>query len=926
MGQIKEVLITSAWRKTRRQIDIRDIRQFIHPVTITLFLCFSILLGFSIRTLNLPQLKEKYLLEGDCYRFLRQADIIASKGRLPQIDPMRWQPMGRDLSTHLNLFSYALAYSHRLLQLIQPNLTIYQVALYSSVSCYSLCLLFLYLIWRQIFDPSIGVLAVNLSAIFPSLNLHRSTAGFADRDAFCLLLWLGAFLFYLMSIDNRQIKAIIYAVISGIMAGMLALSWEGCGLATAIIAVWICLQILRGRFEPHDALVYSVWYTCYISIALSLTHAYRNVLLPYAFLAIVVPTVVLFCVIAFLSHLGKASWIRTLTNNFPFSKGIISCFLGGSVSILLFLSLAFLQSGHSLETLRLIQDNFMSPLGRSRLMRTVMELRDLSGPLWVRRYSVIIFTAIAGSVILVYRFFSSERIHFRFAMIGFELILCGTLLTLFVPLQNVSNSIYVATILAGSIVIFIAYMLSREIREAVPSNHEKVLLVLIWFFIVLFASRGAERYGFFLDPLVIVLSSFLIVKLLRFFTNGQTHPVLELCAIGILVISELYAGFRLSLWLGLTWWNILGLLALGLLFGGILISRLALNKGFHRQRFAYLGIILILVFFLGSGAIHKGFMTSSAEAVSRLINPPFPKLQDSFAEIAIHTDKKSTIAAWWDYGSMLNWHAKRATIIDEDHFIPYWIFMMARHVFAALSKEEALAFLRSHQATHLMITTNDIPRLLAISYIGSDATFDRAASISFLRPLTQKYVNPSVEVTDFIPSNLLTTTDVLELDGEKYIPGYWNIQRVSITYDHANDTWKAMVHGKADKKPFSKPPKEFRYGDKQSSHEKDGIPGSVVVFPNRDGKNFQAFYVSEVAKRLLAVRLYLFMEDIPGFSLVYDTNSITHCDPNGLRLWKLNYPKEIQAEDKYLSRDFPSTEKSLRESWQRGDFMGVQRF
>ncbi len=908
--------------KLTQQITIKHIVQ---PVTFTLFLSSSLLLCVSIRIANLPELKGKYLLESDAYRFLRQADIIVSQGHLPPTDPMRWQPAGRDLSTHLNLFSYVLAYSYRLLRFIQPPLTLYQVAVYSPVIYYSLCLLLLYLVWRRIFDPSIAILAVNFSAVLPSLNLHRSTAGFADRDAFCLLLWLGVLLFYLKAVDERHVKGYIYAFLSGVTAGMLALAWEGCGLATGMMAVWICLRILRERFEPHDARVYSIWYICFITIALSMTHAYRNVLLPYAFLAIVVPTVVLFCTLAFWELHRKTSWISVLPNHRLISKSIVSCMVGGFVSVLLFLLLTLLQSADIGEMFQLIQDNFMSPLGRSRLMRTVMELRDLSGPLWVGRYSILVLAAMAGSVVLVYRFFLSERVLFRTAMIGFELLLCGMLLSLFVTNQNVSNAIYSIAILAGSIAILTAYLLPHEMKEAIPSNHEKVLLVLVWLLIGLFSARGAERYGFFLDPLLSVLNSFLIIKAFRFFIKGQTNSATELCAIGVLMISELYAGFRLSLGLNLTWWSVLGLFVPGLLFGSILVSHLARHRISHRQRFAYLGIIFTLILFTSSDTFHSGFVRTNAELVSQVIIPPFPKLQDSFAEIANHTDEKSTLAAWWDYGSMLNWFAKRATVVDEDHFIPYWIFMIARHVFSGLSEEEALAFLRAHQATHLMITTNDLLRLSAITYTGADATGDRFASIHFLTPLNSQYIETSVERTDFIPHDFLAM-DVLELEGEKYPPEQWQIQSVSIDYNVAYNSWKAVVHGKAGRKHFSKPPMEFRFGNTQVSKEKDGVPGSVVLFPNQDGKNLQAFYVSEKAEHLLAVRLYLFMEDIPGFSLVYDTNSTARCDRDGLRLWKINYPEGMQPEEKYLARDFPPTEKKLKASWQRGDFIGFQKF
>lgn len=148
----------------------------------------SLFLCVFIRTANYPHLEETHLLGTDSYRFLRQANIIVSQGRLPKIDDQRWQLEGRDLSTSLNLFSYVLAYTYRFLHWVFPNISLYTVAVYSPIVCYAFCLLILYVLWRRIFDTSIALLAVNFTAIFPSLNLHRSSAGFADRDAFVLLL------------------------------------------------------------------------------------------------------------------------------------------------------------------------------------------------------------------------------------------------------------------------------------------------------------------------------------------------------------------------------------------------------------------------------------------------------------------------------------------------------------------------------------------------------------------------------------------------------------------------------------------------------------------------------------------------------------------------------------------------------------------
>ncbi len=954
-------------------------------VVLTIMLSTSLFLCVFIRTANYPRLEETYLLGTDSYRFLRQADLIVSQGHLPEVDTQRWQLEGRDLSTSPTLFSYVLAYAYCLLHWIFADISLYKVAVSAPIVCYSLCLLALYVLWKHIFDTPIALLAVNFTAIFPSLNLHRSAAGFVDRDAFVLLLWLVMFLFYLKaesgisktdsSADITQSSPLVKgikrssvcskwsiffsAAISGIVGGLIALSWEGVGLAISILSIWIGVRVLRGGFSRQSALVYVIWYLCFTVLVFTFTRAYHNIWVPYAFLTIVIPTITLFCTLTFFgeenSKTTKAEkpvslWKRLL--EFSRSSNIHRCLFGCVITTFLLAGFALLQSPDIGETFRRLFDNFVSPLGQSRLMRTVSELFDLSGIRFLSRYSVIALAAMAGCGVLVYNFFSKERVIFRLTLIGFEIALGGTLLSLFLTNSDVSFNIFGFSFLISGIIIGIAYIL----RTGDNLGNNKYLLLLIWMFIGLASSRGAERYLFFIDPVFAVFVSLLIFTVLRrcmreqiendssdkTAANGsaiQIGPAVrnvhtELCVISLIVASELYIGYRLSDVDSFIRWIFLGMSIPCGLFGVLLLYKIAMLKITHLQRFGCLAIVFILILFTSSDVfsvggvfnpapypLHKGFVRASTEAVSKTAVPRSPKLQKHLANIAEYTDEDAVIAAWWDYGSKVNWFTKRATVVDEYHYIPYWIFLTARHVFSGISSTEALAFLKTHNVTHLLITTNELLKLDTVTYTGSDETYDRGAAVHFLMPGRSREVTPSVRQTDFIPHSY-RTVDMLSLNGKEYPPGKWLLRGVSIRSD--GDSWEAKVHGVTKEGEFSLPPAEFRVGTLHISHEKKGVPGSVVVFHNEIGGKLQAFYLSEGAARLLSVRLYLFLEEIPGFSLIYDTNSEARCDPEGFRLWKIDYPEAIQPDPKYRQHDFPSTKKKLKKSWERGKFYSVQ--
>ena len=99
----------------------------------------------------------------------------------------RWLPLGRDLTQTLNLYGYVLAYAHIGIARIFPDVTLYHVIVYTPVVCFciglgALCL-FLYRTFGILFSSIVGVLLATLPGA-----ITRSTAGFGDRDSWCLML------------------------------------------------------------------------------------------------------------------------------------------------------------------------------------------------------------------------------------------------------------------------------------------------------------------------------------------------------------------------------------------------------------------------------------------------------------------------------------------------------------------------------------------------------------------------------------------------------------------------------------------------------------------------------------------------------------------------------------------------------------------
>ena len=73
-----------------------------------------------------------------------------------------------------------------------------------------------------------------------------------------------------------------------------------------------------------------------------------------------------------------------------------------------------------------------------------------------------------------------------------------------------------------------------------------------------------------------------------------------------------------------------------------------------------------------------------------------------------HHDENATVAAAWAHGNILNAIAGVQTVIDADHYIMHWIDLYEKQVAAAQSEREALEFLKTHRATHLLLTEEDV--------------------------------------------------------------------------------------------------------------------------------------------------------------------------------------------------------------------------
>ncbi len=282
----------------------------------SLFLLGSILLLCCwIRVQGTERIPQGQFTENDAYFYYWQATLISEQGHLPGRDMHRWLPLGRDLGQTLNVYPYALAYTHKVVSTVFPNVTLYHVILYMPILCFGIGLgalcLFLYHTYGLLFSSIVGVLL----AILPG-SIERSTAGFGDRDAWCLMVGVLTVVTYLFSLQVQDKRfRLLWTIISGFITFLGGMSWEGFGVFLSVIFVVELWRFLTNEKE-EDLLYYLFWMLTFVPMLWLASPAYRS---GYGFsqhiaVFVLVPPVVILllrsCRHLFLNHTPFAEKLR----------------------------------------------------------------------------------------------------------------------------------------------------------------------------------------------------------------------------------------------------------------------------------------------------------------------------------------------------------------------------------------------------------------------------------------------------------------------------------------------------------------------------------------------------------------------------------------------------------------------------------------
>ncbi len=791
------------------------------PRVFWILISIVVFFAFWIRLQGVKNIPEGQFTGADPYLYYWQAQIISENGHLPKRDMHRWLPLGRDLGQTLNLYSYVLAYTYKAIAWGFGNVSLYQVCLYAPVFFFSIGLAALCIfLYRSEGLLFSGIVGV-LLATLPG-TIDRSAAGFSDRDAFCLMLGLLAVITYLMSLQaETPRKRRIWTFASGVTVFLGGISWEGFGVFLSVIIV-----VEIGRFLSTDTEsglgLYVLWVFCFVPTLYLAAPAYRNGngFAEHLSAFVLVPPVVILAIRSIRYLLmEKVSVLRQYTRALSLVLTLAS--LAGAIGYVLIQHSTFADS--------------TVPLSQTSLMQAIGELDAPDLKYWVFRY---------GSVFIIGSFgllTASRHLWKRQGTILATMFALFCLTTFFrVPLDRLYGE-QVGTLLFGIAVASsgVGFFIVAWLRRAKAPNEHVFFAMFAWFLVWSALSRDALRYDFFIGVPLAFFTAYLIQSLSNTVTQKLRHSKYTTDV------------FRKD------------------------IPHVPLKIGIAT-------LLLSLLMFWSPAAAYTKRTLFAASQMRQAIPGNTPVLQ------AFHWMKKelpntAVIAASTGYGTQLNVIARVKTITDPDHFIPHWIHLYYRHVSCSDVVSEALAFLKTHGATHLMLTEKDLNHNGTYAFIGG-------------------YKNAKQFKRQHLHITSKSGARVQRLTGLKQTPF------ASITFDASNPEFlKARMRtGKKVKLPYI----SFRDNQRQPPMlgNLEGKHGFVILYFDEHQHIDTADYIPRLGWNSFAIRVYVRGEWQDIFVPVYPAEGT---ETASVKVWEIHYPPDIQPDPKYLKTRIPEIDKEL---------------
>jgi asparagine N-glycosylation enzyme membrane subunit Stt3 len=271
-----------------------------------------------------------------------------------------------------------------------------------------------------------------------------------------------------------------------------------------------------------------------------------------------------------------------------------------------------------------------------------------------------------------------------------------------------------------------------------------------------------------------------------------------------------------------------------------------------------------------------------------------------------NTPKDAVFAHWWDYGYLTIVVGERAAVTDGGHGLA-WDHASGRYFLTGKEDNSTLTYLKTHNVTHILISSEEIPKYHAFSFIGSDENLDRKSTIGIFGLQQQKEVRDGILFLyvggwpldkDYTLGKIVLSEKNAGMGGFSFV-----MQNNTITEPKAY----VISNGQQITVPIScviAEGKKLNFETNESAFK-----GCLMLVPyfNQNGQGNPiggAFWLSEKVYDTNFAKLYMYNETSPYFKLVYQDNT-----PLGIyngrvigpiKIWEVNYPNWVKPDPFYL--------------------------
>ena len=558
-----------------------------------------------------------------------------------------------------------------------------------------------------------------------------------------------------------------------------------------------------------------------------------------------------------------------------------------------------------LDKIKDIYTDVTRPFATGRWVLTVAENHQPYVSDWISNFGGMFFllSIIVGSIVLFYHLIrhlsKSNRIQLTASYTIFIFLFIFSRYksdSTFNGENFISNFLYIGSFLffAGYFIyVYInSYLKDKEEYEKMISLNKSEIFIIAWFIIMAIAARSAIRLVYIFTSVAFVLAAYFIYKGSVYLYEKIKKNEKEL-AYRIFYISIL------TLFLMIFFWP----------FGNAMAQVPVIKEIPIINSNGYL-----LSYYASSKAQNAGSGTTYNQ-----------QWQLAMDWVRKNTDKNAVFSHWWDYGYLVQTGGKRATITDGGNTIGAWNYWTGRHVLLGENDTEALQFLKAHNATHLLIISDEIGKYPAFSSIGSDVNYDRYSWITNYNLDTSQiketrnstvylYTGGTAVDHDIIYQNKLYPKGAAGVAGF-FLPIKTNINNSQMEFEQPSMV--IVYNGQQSSIPincifygsktFNIPPKEYKFTN--------GLDACIQLIPqiNSNGQVNaigSLLYLSPVVYKTQFTKLYLFGEETENFKIAYsDEQQIPLAIyPNAglrgpLKIWSISYPKDLKVPEYFYGTE-----------------------